>query len=333
MGERGEISDDVLIEILVLLPPKSIFIFMCVSKKWKQIISDHFFMQKYSAAAPRRSSDGIRLLTFFHLLYSTGSKILPIQIPGQKSVINVPKRFGNFSNCSNGLILYLRSDTLRVLNNPVTGKFVQLPPLPPFEHDQMRPGIMSQENSTQLTPTYYVVLTGIDRYDVGRMHVLTYSSATGQWSGETVAAATEGSFKLEDEPPVVASGIFHWRARLYFGYTTREGVAVYDPIDGEDHLQLIEFPYDDGDVSDESYRMGISGDDLLWVGRIGNMRKRMRFSMLPKGEDGGNSYRRETAIKGDEWVLMYQFDVESFCIKSAQRLSLMALLKMKMKMK
>ncbi|KAL2518889.1 F-box domain-containing protein [Abeliophyllum distichum] len=56
-----DVHEDVLLEILLRLPPKSVFKFRCVSKRWNQIINDSFFLNSY--AKQRKGPDGVgRLL-------------------------------------------------------------------------------------------------------------------------------------------------------------------------------------------------------------------------------------------------------------------------------
>lgn len=44
---RGKVDDDVLTEILLHLPPKSIFRSITVSKRWKHLVVDPFFLHTH----------------------------------------------------------------------------------------------------------------------------------------------------------------------------------------------------------------------------------------------------------------------------------------------
>ncbi|KAL2546037.1 F-box protein [Forsythia ovata] len=302
------VHEDVLLEILLRLPPKSVFRSRCVSKRWNQIINDSFFLNSY---AERRKGpyDAGRLLAIIRCPNGISS---PIEIvpPLDNQIGTIPRELGDFICSSNGLILCVRlssnghffcclNDVTYTVLNPLTKKWVSLPS-PANVNLGILMGLVCEENTAQLVANYKVVHICNSIWQ-NELMIETYSSKTGKWI-ESKLFTTDYFRSRLFGAPLVLNGIFHWTVSDVF-------MAIYDPNDigGENHLQLIEMPHTEA----RSYSTGFSrsSDGLLWYGE-NNIRQIMKFWMLPKGENG---YRRSCTIPRQEWSLVHTVNLDSLC--------------------
>ncbi|KAL0317399.1 UNVERIFIED_CONTAM: putative F-box/kelch-repeat protein [Sesamum angustifolium] len=309
-----EIIKDVnlLMEIFVRLPQKSVFRFKSVSKTWENIIStDPLFLCSYSRH--RSSTTGGRLLAFLQIItdmfihwgipcppYQPYMAILPVRVPDNPiATLEQPKKLYYILSSSNGLILTGELCHKYYVVNPFTFKWVSLPQppeLPGLDQADTSINILCEDNLNELKANYIVVRT-IKSLENDIMPIQTYSSRTGKWAESSLVAT--GNFALHPLPATVANGVFHW---CTYNWT----IPVYDPNDRvKNHVQLIQMP---NSGSDEDYfHISIvtraTADKILWLGILGT--KRLNFFMLPKGEDSGRSHSRKTTISGKEWVPMH----------------------------
>ncbi|CAH9116987.1 unnamed protein product [Cuscuta europaea] len=320
--------------ILLCLPPKSIYRFRVVSKTWNSLISDPFFIERYDSKRRRRHEGGGLLALFQNTIvwpYSSqpdrydqkSLKILPLD--ANSKIKNQSPELGQFINSSNGLILCSGARNHRefLVVNPVTGRFVTLPPPPPLpaedEYALMESpvGLMCEENKAELTAKY-IVIRNESSPDEEAFKIRTYSSETGAWAAEpkVIAADTAGlelHLKAFPCPPFVMNGVFHW-------YTIfKEKLVLYRPA--EEHLQLISNPaWFDGMLWNPLCfttiaRTSIEDGDVLWFGFMDP--ETMRLFMLTKGteESRGNDNQprpsRPSIVAGQEWVLMYRISLSS----------------------
>ncbi|KAK6136019.1 hypothetical protein DH2020_030229 [Rehmannia glutinosa] len=315
-AERVESIDDILMEILIRLPEKSIFRFMSVSKRWTNIITNPFFLKTLSR---RRCRGGGRLLAliernFFPVpwfkplpRWPPPMNILPVIDDDHRTSIckYVPKLLGYFINSSNGLILCGRHPYQYHVLNPVSRKWVTLPPPSPVAldgYERKSVGLMCEENTSELVADYTVVIAAAHADD-NTMRIESYSSKTGKWVVKKLAADSLGLLKL-CQPPEVANGIFHWKSALHFGV-----IGVYDPRLDENHVQLLELPKDvvmnENFVSRTITRSPV--DDALWYGFI--TRDNLQFFRL-NGYSRSSGYSSTTTIPGTEWVLMHSVSID-----------------------
>ncbi|KAL7109728.1 hypothetical protein ACP275_06G193600 [Erythranthe tilingii] len=321
-----EMNEDLLIEILILLPPHAVFRFMSVSKRWKNIINTPLFLDCYSRRQRRRHCSPRAMLALFPKAFHCGGtpkNLLPIlnnyyYITYPRSDLDnnityyVPEKFGHMINSSNGLIIccaqpYKCYPTYTVYN-PVTERFVTLPPLlGRVGCKSIRIGFMCEENTSELKANYIVVRVSgcIGKWPSDRNRWIdTYSSKTGQWV-LSKAVTTGEIVQYLDDPTVVANRVFHWFAEW------PPMLVVYDPYDGLNHLQLIVLPMDI-----HNSRCGVitrsPDEDILWWGKTDHGEYKMTFWALPKGVNGG--YKRTTTIPSDEWVVKYKIYVDCFCL-------------------
>ncbi|KAL3849834.1 hypothetical protein ACJIZ3_011716 [Penstemon smallii] len=279
-AEKVEGIDDVLMSILVLLPPKSVFRFRCVSNRWNNIITNSYFLESYHAMTKRHGVRGRRLLAFAQFTSTNLFRTSPLEY--NKLVLD---KLGNFINSSNGLILCgesYSSNTYHVWN-PLTKKFVSLPPPINLTREITSVAFVCEENTYELAPNSY----------------------TGTWAMSTLVISTGDFYLCEDvPPPFVCNGVVHWS-----GWRS---IALYDLNGGENHLQLIMLPLPDHEYYVSSLTRS-EHDDVLWFGITGIDHRRMLFYMLPKINinDGSSSYRHSTKIPANEWRLMHTVSSDS----------------------
>ncbi|XP_022890925.1 F-box protein At5g03970-like [Olea europaea var. sylvestris] len=298
------IQDDVLREILVRLPPKFVFKFRCVSKRWNEIIQDSYFLRSYACG---RKGSRDQLLGFILRAYKypypntrprsePRIKVLPLH---GKRIGAFPEKVGYFISSSNGLVLCGHHHPMKYyVINPLTQKWVSLP-RPCNHYKEVSMGLVCEENTAQLVAKYKVVRTGKPAMLLdNRITIETYSSTTGKWV-ESVLVATD-KFCVYPWPfiaPFVLNGVFHWVASPNF-------VVLYDP--NENHLQLIENPINE--MVRQSSVYSRSSDGLLWCGILTEFN--LRIWMLPKSDQG---YKRSCTIPKEEWVLVHGVTFESLC--------------------
>lgn len=228
-------SDDLLTEILIRLPPKSLFRFISVSKRWSHLIKDPLLLSSYSKLHGR---DSRRLLAYFQrtFMVSRNFRDQPmniLSIPGNPKIEKLPKRFGYFVSSSNGLILNRGPRKQYQVINPVTRRSVPLPPESACSEDKysLLVGFTCEENTNELRPDYIVVRICDNQYKIkdNIMRIATYSSRTDTWTNSELVATGTGQIDYlcrlsidHQAPPFVAKGVFHWLVSSHL-------IGVYDP--------------------------------------------------------------------------------------------------------
>ncbi|CAH9077346.1 unnamed protein product [Cuscuta epithymum] len=307
-------NDQILAEILVRLPPKSVYRFRAVSKSWNQLISHPYFIEKYDRQ--QRRPDGVGLLSVFKDISCPCSFCQPkkrkklLEYPSLE--LEVSRMFPGqlrFINSSNGLILCKgrrcnEKEYEYLVLNPVTKRLVSLPPPPLSWPSERSVGLMCEENKSQLSAKYIVVLTDylyLNESGKATFPIVTYSSETRVWVAaklRAIGTAAEKDFhSVFQHHPLVMNGVFHW-----YHYSRETGtltLALYRP-DGE--AAVLDFRSYDGFGSHSTCsgaltRSPIENGDVLWFALVDVFGESMGVFMLPKGSQG--------------WVSVYTITVES----------------------
>ncbi|EYU19708.1 hypothetical protein MIMGU_mgv11b017337mg [Erythranthe guttata] len=195
-----KINDNQLREILVHLPPKTLFKFMTVSKRWKYLINDPTFLKFHNNKQRRRSSivageDNGHLLALFQLTTKHLSSryrrhpseplmnILVVIPAGNPEIMCVEKELGYFIHSSEGLVLCGRHPSTYHIMNPVTKKWVPPPPPSRRRFNQQ----YSRDWTIGLMATAYIVVRAAVTDDPDHpLPIETYSSTTGEWVPSTL---------------------------------------------------------------------------------------------------------------------------------------------------
>ncbi|KAL3839285.1 hypothetical protein ACJIZ3_023876 [Penstemon smallii] len=304
-SEKIEGNNDLLMSILVRLPPKSLFRFKCASKRWNNIIADPCFLKSYSAKTRKHWLRGERLLPLVQL-----TSVNAFRKSNLGYITLVPNQFGNFITSSNGLVLCGDHDSSNTYHvwNPITKKSVSLPPpiIPNSTRAIIPVAFVCEENTNELKPNYMVLRASIDT--LGECDIETYSSKTGTWAKLTLRIPPY-FYLSEETPSIVCNGVVHWSGR--------RSIALYDLNGGEDRLQLIMLPFPDSDTYYNSTIIRPEHDDVIWFS-VTDVYQGMQFWRLPKNKDG--SYRRSTIIPANEWILMHTITSASLLKEPAIKL-------------
>ncbi|XP_039115724.1 uncharacterized protein LOC120251239 [Dioscorea cayenensis subsp. rotundata] len=124
---KSVINEDVVTEILLRLPTKSIFKFKSTSKTWLKIINDPWFANTY------KSSNGLPVLAgLFHVNYNYELKFNPVNHRLKSPSLNhLPLDLKDLSVTdmlsSNGFFLLCTSDDEKIVYNPVTRRRLMIP--------------------------------------------------------------------------------------------------------------------------------------------------------------------------------------------------------------
>ncbi|CAH9082511.1 unnamed protein product [Cuscuta epithymum] len=319
-------DEQVMMGVLLCLPPKAIYRFRVVSKSCNELISHPFFIERYDGRRRRRG--GPRLLALFQKTVSYTdprrptyrTNILSVDLPRNRKRRSIKLQDCELINSSGGLILFSRGrcrshprypEEYYVLNR-ITQKLVSLPPPPPTVFCFTTIGLMCEENKHELASKYIVVRTAIERFIIVWMD--TYSSETGVWSAKRITLPDGFKGDLICTDPSVINGVFHWGLLHRF-----KTLVLYRPRENN-NLQFIHVPVGlndlppllDGDSHEShAFTRSIEDGDMLWFSTM-DSRATMTVFMLPKCvEDGGNNNIRPTIITCNEWVVVYRISVGS----------------------
>ncbi|XP_039115730.1 putative F-box protein At3g52320 [Dioscorea cayenensis subsp. rotundata] len=119
--KKSVINEDIVTEILLMLPAKSIYKFKCVSKTWLKIITDPWFGHAYN------SSNGLPVLAgFFHADDNCDLIFNPVNHQLLSPSLNHVPLLG-LSTSSNGFLLLCTTDGQKIVYNPVTRRRLMIP--------------------------------------------------------------------------------------------------------------------------------------------------------------------------------------------------------------
>lgn len=268
METRDDVSDqsfhfpeEILLEILVKLPFKSVSRFRCVSKNWLSSISDASFFPCFIS----RSKDSPPFTLIFqcdnysgmHGFVSTGNTLKNIsspfpsdQIPGLKVVATI-----------NDLILYQSNCHVSVyfVANPYRRQCVRLP-------------IHSRRRSCGYTGLISFVRNGITSYNVVRiikdhdntfsdaqlsLNLETFSSENGEWRNFKPKICMF-NMEIDARPCIVFKGVLHWICNRM---TT---LLAYDPRNNPDRCRFISIPKEAYNMNGMNAILGISCENLYY---------------------------------------------------------------------
>ncbi|CAK7345574.1 unnamed protein product [Dovyalis caffra] len=221
-------NDDLVTEILLRLPAKSVLKFKLVSKKWLTIISDSTFAMRHTHLNPHNTSAFLLKLSFF---FKQPPSYKRVSLLGQ-SLANVPlpsdflhfdpNKPGRTYICqsSNGLLLCSkwrrysaeRSGPTYYVYNPTARQFAVLP---------SPPGHGFRFNWIQLvfdpskSPHYQVVCT---HFFNSKLEIQVYSSETKGWK-ISVKQENFDSLYVKFANGVFWNGAIHWISLMGNGFS------------------------------------------------------------------------------------------------------------------
>ncbi|KAJ6697431.1 hypothetical protein OIU85_003771 [Salix viminalis] len=233
-------SDDILCEILLRVPPETVFKLIIVSKRWLHFICSPVFCQHYLKRWPL----AFRMLGFFvcnNLYLGRGQNgvrrprtepAMPLLSTCKEGddlkFSKILNQFGYFIDSSNGLLLCDLCMAFLAEDHPSV---------------DMR---------------YKVIRAKCDfsaNEEMKTVPIETFNSKTSTWNFSTLSCAPTLSLCSWSVATVV-KGVVHW-------YAAQRNLAVYDPQSGERHLSSIKLP---GSIDFEERVLGESFDGRLQYG-------------------------------------------------------------------
>ncbi|XP_057439529.1 F-box protein At5g03970-like [Lotus japonicus] len=267
--------DDILHEILLRLPPSTIFKLIVVSKIWLRVICSSTFRRCYLS----KWGQDFRLLGFCvcNFLYlgrprdgyrrprsepalpflSTCKEGDDLQLSG------VLKKLGYFIDCSNGIILSGFHPKTFYVYNTMTKQRHELPEPQQFYKTLCMALIVEEYVDGDIC--YKVIRARCEHKlkERNTLSVETFSSKTGKWKQSTLLCSS--SFALRPKTVgMVVGGVVHWFAMW-------GKLAIYDPRLGDRKVALVKLPAGALSLEHEESVLGESSDGLLLYGQSNNL--------------------------------------------------------------
>ncbi|KAK4478125.1 hypothetical protein RD792_017404 [Penstemon davidsonii] len=227
-----ELPEDVMIQILVCLPVKSILRFRCVSKSWHAMLKSHNFINSHLISQKRRDVLLVRrcllppqnddVLSFHDPNSPELEEVSPnLSIPFLKDIkcrYNQPYEIAAvvLLGLSNGLVCIFHEEFI-ILCNPALREFKRLPPCPFVCPQGCYFFIIGHGfGNTSNNDFKVVLLQNVDPDTYWKPHLVVnvYDSTTKSWkqidAGDTMQLAFGGCMAYFE---VFFNGVCHWYAK------------------------------------------------------------------------------------------------------------------------
>ncbi|KAI3942240.1 hypothetical protein MKW92_006407 [Papaver armeniacum] len=224
-------NNDLLIQIFMCLPVRSLIVFKSVSKGWLSLISDPFFVNHHSA----RASLSIPGLFLPKLSFATNAEFEFIFLDGRKVTSGVPFRVLNFVNDPRGLKIerscngllccsnfrWDRNDRTYYIYNPSTKLSKTIPKAHSRRKDFFLVCSVSLAFNPFKSPHYKVVCVSGNRSNQYQIEIFDSKTDTWKVSGDPLNAC----FDTFSRPGVFWNGSLHWISVGEFGKRNSESNA------------------------------------------------------------------------------------------------------------
>jgi F-box interacting protein len=303
-------SDDILFEILLRLPEKSLFRLILVSKKWLHLICSYSFRSSYYS----RWRESFRLLGFLvcNFLYlgrprdgfrrPSWEPALPFLSTCKEGddlkFSGTLKQLGYFIDSSNGLLLCGRHPMTYYVWSPITKQPYQLPQPNQFYRNLCMAFIV--EESLDNVICYKVIRAKCicKPVEVNTVSIETFSSKTGAWKQSTLTCST-GFALCPRTVATVIGGVVHW-------FAVQKNVAIYDPTLGVRRISLVKLPAGELSYDYEESVLGESSDGLLQYGQSSKLG--IEIWVLEKEQGGNSSIYQNTTHQESRWNKRYKLN-------------------------
>ncbi|CAI9118801.1 OLC1v1020414C1 [Oldenlandia corymbosa var. corymbosa] len=227
------IPNDLIVDILVRLPAKSVGRFRCVSKPWRSLLSSFRFIrahtdfhllydldEKIVLSASRNSvhsPDSLHILTFFTNESERSSSIDGISKEVSFPLLHPNDQFVVVKGSCHGLVLLMNPDSYSIcLANPVTLEVVKIPDFcSPLDFDGISYGL-GYDNTTDdykvMALSYYRKRVTSDD-SIAETFVNVYSTKSRAW--RKLAISPFDHAELHGKHGVFVNGFIHWLACEY----------------------------------------------------------------------------------------------------------------------
>ncbi|KAK7258668.1 hypothetical protein RIF29_24250 [Crotalaria pallida] len=261
--------DDILFEILLRLPPSTIYKSVIVSKNWLCAICSPRFRRIYLS----KWGQDYRLLGFFvcNFLYLARPRdgyrrphwepALPFlstcRDGDDLTQSRILRQLGYFIDSSNGIILAGRHPKTYFVYNNMTRQQYPLPEPQQF-YKTMSMAFIVEEYLDDIS--YKVIRAKCESRLKLRntVSIETFSSKTGKWKQTTLMSSTPFAL-CSRKAGAVVGGVVHW-------FAIWGKLAIYDPRHGDRHIALVRLPVTMLSLEREESILGESSDGLLQFG-------------------------------------------------------------------
>ncbi|KAF5441920.1 hypothetical protein F2P56_037130 [Juglans regia] len=226
------LPENVIVEILLRLPVKSLVRFRCVSKRWRSLISDSRFAKSQFRRASERSQ---------RLLITSGSEIRSLDCEAlfehstTPSVLAVPfqkrGRYVSIIGSCNGLVcvaLYSHRDFY--IWNPSTGNYRKLPD----------PGISLRGHIYRhgfgydpSTDDYKLLVANFRKPPSRESEGKVFSFKRNSW--KRILRGLEDPGRADDSAGILCNGSLHWHLRPYPDPLSGHKIRVFDLAEEKFH--------------------------------------------------------------------------------------------------
>lgn len=309
-------SDDILCEILLRVPPETVFSLIIVSKMWLHVICSSVFCQHYL----RRWPLAFRMLGFFvcnNLYLGRGQNGVrrPRTEPAMPLLSTCKegddlkfsktlKQFGYFIDSSNGLLLCGRHPKRYFVWNPITKQHYKIPKPRVYFEDLCMAFIAEDHPSVDMC--YKVIRAKCDfslDEEMKTVPIETFNSKTSTWNFSTLTCVPSLSLCPWSVATVV-KGVVHW-------YAAQRNLAIYDPHNGERRLSSIKLP---GSIDFEERVLGESFDGRLQYGW--SCKSGLEIWVLEKEEAGHATTPSDDVYPNKGWNLRYRLNFKTMWKKN-----------------
>ncbi|KAJ6349287.1 hypothetical protein OIU77_006804 [Salix suchowensis] len=309
-------SDDILCEILLRVPPETVFKLIIVSKRWLHFICSPVFCQHYLKRWPL----AFRMLGFFvcnNLYLGRGQNgvrrprtepAMPLLSTCKEGddlkFSKILNQFGYFIDSSNGLLLCGRHPKRYFVWNPITKQHYKIPKPRVYFEDLCMAFLAEDHPSVDMC--YKVIRAKCDfsaNEEMKTVPIETFNSKTSTWNFSTLSCAPTLSLCSWSVATVV-KGVVHW-------YAAQRNLAVYDPQSGERHLSSIKLP---GSIDFEEHVLGESFDGRLQYGW--SCKAGLEIWVLEKEEAGHATSPSDGGYPDKGWKLRYRLNFKTMWKKN-----------------
>ncbi|XP_059311957.1 F-box/kelch-repeat protein At3g06240-like [Lycium ferocissimum] len=242
---KKNLPEEIIFDILYLLPVKSIGRCRCVSKQWNNFLSDPQFIKSHFTLHDHKQEEKLILATWLSQLHTVTfyENEIDDEIDGISRKLNFEHLSGNWvtvAGSCNGLVLVVDRENIIFLINPTTLKYHKVPvfdlSLPLLGRNNRRSCNMYGFGYDVVSDDYKVV--NLSYYDTNHSEykadtfVDMYSVRKGVWK----RLETPYDHSLTDlASGVLVNGVLHWLACRKTEYSTV--IAAFDLTD-EKFLEL-----------------------------------------------------------------------------------------------
>ncbi|KAJ8759456.1 hypothetical protein K2173_006999 [Erythroxylum novogranatense] len=265
--QAGFCSDDILCEILIRLPPESVFRLILVSKRWLHFICSPSYRHNYT----RKWRLKFSLLGFFtcNTLYlgrprdglrrppsEPALSLLSTSKEGDEIKFSgILKELGYFIDSKNGLILCGRHPKTYFLWNPFTKQHYKLP-RPRVYFDELCMAFLVEDHADEIM-CYKVIRAKCERRldEVKTIAIETFNPKTSTWYFSILHCSSTLSL-CPWKVATVIKCVVYW-------FAEHGKIAIYDSGDEGKQIALLKLP---GSNDFDEQVLGESFDGLLQYG-------------------------------------------------------------------